>query len=204
MELDPNDSTTVTALRSRFSELQTLWEATAKGDDESHYAKGTSADTGVDGGAEQVEEEPPGLSLVRCTPCKPAMPPLSSPRPFYRHVAPVTSLADGDSAVERSSATPTSASRESVASVSGRSNAFAPHTPSAPPSGTPRARVRSHASTPSLLSPVHTSPEVLPMVLPPIHSYSGPTTTCACCGALAAHVSAACCGQCGNRLATAA
>ncbi|KAG5489466.1 hypothetical protein GH5_00338 [Leishmania sp. Ghana 2012 LV757] len=205
MEVAQDDLITVSSLQSRLSELQTLWNTTARGQEE-HLPHSSSASALM---VRAAAEEPYGrdvscvVQLAHCPsrsvaqgPAKPTKPSLASPRSFHRHVPPMFVVLNNEGE-DQACHSPASTSHKLLASVG---VSFTPHVPSTPPTGTPRARQRSVATTPPTFSPVRTSQEAV--TLPPIRAHFVGTVpaTCAHCGAKAARVSAAHCGRCGKRL----
>lgn len=205
MEVTQHDIVTVSALRSRLSELQTLWNTATKEEHLPHSRSASASKTRIakeesyDRDVSHVEQ------LTDCAPhsvaqrpAKPSTPPLTSPRPFHRHAPPTMFALAGNEGGDQSCDNFVSVSPELLPSLR---VSCTPRTSSTPPTGTPRARPRSVVSTSPTLSPVRTSHEAV--TLPPIQAHVTGTApvTCAHCGAKAARASAAYCSRCGKRLA---
>lgn len=187
MDVTPNEGITVSALRSRLSDLQTLWGTATMEEEYLPHSGNVTAST-----IRTATEEPHDGNVSHvcqrdhCTPhpvaqgpAKPSTLPLISPRPFQSHGPPTFALMNNEGR-DQACHSSVSAPPEPLAPVG---MFLTSHTPSTRSTGTPQARPRSVASTPPTSSPARTSHEAI--ALPPIQTHFVGTTaaTCAHCGA---------------------
>lgn len=178
MDATPNDGITVSALRSRLSDLQTLWGTTTGEEEHLPHSDSATAST-----ARTATEEPYDRDVshvyqrdhcpphpVAKGPAKPSTLPLISPRSFESHGTPTSALMNNearDQACHSFVRTPS----ESLIPVS---TFLTPKTPFTRSTVTPQARPRSVAGTQPTSSPARTSHEAI--ALPPIQTHFVGTT----------------------------